>query len=567
VAVEDVLQRARILADLGRLDDADRLVAQALAEDPDNEDGLALYVRDFVARRRYHDAEAAARRLLNAHPDSIRGLLHMARIPGLLGRPRDGIPFARRAAELDPANVACMVTLADVLKQVTHGSAEALALAKRATAVDPNYAAAHHMVGEIHLDLGQYAEAERWTLQALSIDPADAWAMIQLGLARAGLGRFDESRDEVMAALRTDPRATIIRHVIAHVEARAVPGHLAEVYRMALAARGLPDLSYPGAAGSDPELIAAQGRLVSRMYSRDADRAGLRRAEELAGAVLAADPGNADARYVRSRALTDAGEYEQARSIAEQLLAGGYRRANEALVVALSGLTEFDAALAIVQRELADNPDSPMHLRVQASLLTRLKRNNEALRSAQRAAELSPSAPEVQLELGIAARSCGDLGLAEQALRAAVQAAPDEGYPAAELALLLAQSGRWPEAETLIGTLTEDLPDVSRLARPCLGLCSACSRHIAAIATDLDTANPDAELLREMTRWLRLILKTATLAFVAEPAPAAKALRWLPGIVAALRSVPAPADSGFAHVIQGFEELHSRQTAATRTRS
>ncbi len=42
MAVEDVLQRARILGDLGRLDDADRLLAQALAEDPDNEDAVAV---------------------------------------------------------------------------------------------------------------------------------------------------------------------------------------------------------------------------------------------------------------------------------------------------------------------------------------------------------------------------------------------------------------------------------------------------------------------------------------------------------------------------------------------
>jgi tetratricopeptide (TPR) repeat protein len=553
VAVEDILQRARVLADLGRYDDTDRLLAQVLAEDPDNEDGLALHVRVLVARRRFDEAEAAARRLLREHPDSLRGLLHMARIPALLHRPRDGVPSARRAVELYPDNVTCLVALADVLRQVTHGSVEALALAQQAIAIDPEDADAYRLLGAIHLDLRQYGEAEHWTLRALRINPADPWTMIELGLARAGLGRFEESRDEVMAALRADPRAPIIKHVIAHVEARAIPGHFTEVYRMALAARGLPDLSYPGAAGNDPELIAAQGRLVRRMYTLEADRAGLRRAGELAAAVLAADPHNADARYVRSRELTQAGEYQQARALAEQLLAEGYPSADVALVVAHGGLSEFDAALAIVRRKLADNPDSPMYLRTEAGLLTRLKRYDEALRSARRAADLSPSAPEVQLQLGLAAKGCGDLELAEQALRAAAAARPDEGYPAAELALLLAETGRWPEAETLMNALTADLPDAARLARPCMGLFGACAGSVAPLTGDIEGADePDPELLRQIAHWLDLMLRMSTLAAIGEPARMAKAMQRLSGAVPLLRKVPAPPDSEFARAVQAL---------------
>jgi hypothetical protein len=68
VAVEDALRRAEFLADLGRHDDADRLLAQVPAEDPDNEPGLTLLSRGLVARKRFGEAEAVAWQVLRAHP-------------------------------------------------------------------------------------------------------------------------------------------------------------------------------------------------------------------------------------------------------------------------------------------------------------------------------------------------------------------------------------------------------------------------------------------------------------------------------------------------------------------
>ena len=273
--VEDVLLRERgMLSDLRRHDEADPLLAEALAREPDNEDGLSLASRGLVARKRFPDAQAVLERLLLAHPDSRRGLLQMARVKCLLGREPQGIPFARRAVELYPDNVTCLETLADVLRQVTHGSAEALALTRRALEIDPQSAFAHQLTGEIHLELARPAEAETWLLRALAIAPEDPWTVLQLGLAHAGFGRFDESRDQVTAALRLRATPGMIRQVVEYIEARALPAHLAEVYLMALSALGRPDVSYPGAAGDDPELLAAQGKLAWKMYSRDADADG-----------------------------------------------------------------------------------------------------------------------------------------------------------------------------------------------------------------------------------------------------------------------------------------------------
>ena len=563
MVVEDVLARARVLADLGRDEEAEALLAQALAQDPENADGLALRARVLVAMQRFEEAHAADEQLLRAHPDNLRGLLSMARVKCLLQRKPEGVPFARRAVELDPDSVPALTTLADVLSQVTHGSAEALEVLRRALELSPESAYAHRLTGEIHVDLRQYAEAERWLLQALAISPQDPWSVLQLGLARAGLGRFGESRDQVAATLRLDATPGMIGQVVEYIEAGGLPAHLSEVYEMALAALGRPDVSRPGTAGSDPELLAVQGKLAWRMYSREADEAGHRKAGELARAVLAVDPGNPDARYVRARVLCDEDRCAEALPVAEQLQAEGYPHAHLALTVAYSGTRDYAAMLAVTRQQLARNPGWVMYQRAEAHALRCLKRYEEALAAAKRAAELSPSAPEVQLQLGLAAREAGDLVLGEQALRAAVAEAPGKGQPSAELAQLLAADRRWAEAEVLLAPLNLDLPDVSRMAQPCLKIIVCIADQFGPRLGDIiadDEPSPDD--LAECAHWLRLLLSMYTLALAGQPEVAGGTVAGVLRLVDALRKVPAAPGSEFAEVTAALGTLLEAHGAA-----
>jgi tetratricopeptide (TPR) repeat protein len=555
MAVEDVLRRARMLAELGRYDEADPLLAQALGEDPDNEDGLSLRARGEVARHRFGDAAGTTERLLRAHPDSARGLTGMARIQWLLGRARDGVPFARRAVELYPDSSPCLVTLADVLNQVTAGSAEALALVGQALTADPDYVMAYLVASDIELGVARYAEAERWALHALRISPEDPAAVLSLGLARAGLGRFEESREQVGTALRMNPGPNKIDQIIEHVECRAIPDHLAELYRMMLAARGLPDLSRPGAAGDDPALVAAQGELVYRMYSLHATPAGRRRAGELAEAVLAADPANQHGRYVRSRTLSDLERYAEALPLAEDLHREGYPHADDALLMAHSGLGEHDQALVAIRRARERAPESPLYLRAEAHCLRHLERHDEAYAAARRGVELSPAGPGAQLSLGLAAKAAGDLEVAERALRTAMEHDPDEGEPIAELALLYAESGQWPAAEELMGRLRPDLPDVRQLLRPCTPLAAACMRQALPALGEVDDDDPDPKLLDEAAHWLDRMLDMYAVAARGYSDGTAAFAELLTSTVDALHQLKAPAGSAYAAMVRRFDDL------------
>lgn len=555
MAVGDVLRRARMLADLDRYDEIEPLLREALALEPDSEDGLSLLARTQVRGRRFEAAAETTERLLRAHPSSARGLTGMARIQWLLGRPRDGVPFARRAVELYPDSSACLVTLADVLGQVTPGSAEALALVGQALTIDPDYVMAYRVAADVELGAARYAEAERWALHALRVAPENPDAMLALGLARAGLGRFEESRDQVAAALRGNTSPNKIDQAIEYVECRAIPEHLAELYRMMLAARGLPDVSEPGSAGDDPALLAAQGKLAYRMYSLHAEDAGRRRAGVLAAAVLAADPTDQHARYVRSRVLSDQERYAEALPLAEQLHREGYEHADDALLMAHSGLGQHEEALVAIRRVRARRPESALHLRAEAHCLRFLERYDEAYAAARQAAALSPALPGVQLSLGLAAKAAGDVEAAERALRTAIEHDPDEGEPVAELALLLAEADRWTEAEELMGRLHPDLPDGRQLLRPCTHLAAACLRQALPALGEVDDDDPEPELLADAARWLDRMLDMYAVAARGYSEGTAAFAELIASTANAVHLLPAPPESSYAAMVRRFDDL------------
>jgi tetratricopeptide (TPR) repeat protein len=583
VAVADALAGARALVAVGRHDEAGRLLALVLAEDPENETGLLLLAQGFYARRLYQQAAETVGRLLRAHPDSRGGLTTMAWVQVGLRRARVGLPFASRAVELHPDSADCLRTLAAVLRAIDRGSAQALALAERAIALDPEDVIALRVICDVYLDRGEYAEAERWALRALSITPSAPGLILQLGLTRAGLNRFDESHDQVAAALRADPRADAIDQVISHVEFQGVPAHLDDIYRLALAARGRPDLRRPGAAGGDPELLAAQGLLARRLHT---NRATQGQAVELADAVLAADPANQDARCIRAMTLGQTGQRaqrEEAVWIAEQLAAEGYldglpvlRATRLGLVAFLLAQHDHVAALTVIREATADTRD-PTSLATflfdEADCLVKLGRCAEALPVAARVVELLPSArrlrqgyppPDLaQVTLGQAAWGAGDLELAERALRAGVAAGPGKGYPAVWLARLLAETGRWQQAQELLGELRADLPDRDLTAGACEELVAAVLARAGGAAR---RGRPGPDLVAELSRWMDLLRRPYELLAAAPRTPATtQALARLSALVATFRKkFRAPADSDYGRNLAGLKALVEPRLPAGR---
>src|SRR5262249_2622117 len=127
-------------------------------------------------------------------------------------------------------------------------------------------AEAHITLGWVHFRVGRWSEAADAFADALGLAAGSTRAMMGLALARCMLGRFEQSREALLRWLHDQPDSEQVSSLACFIESLGLPEDLLETYELALRVLGYPDLSVPGAAGSNPELLAAQGLLAQRIY-------------------------------------------------------------------------------------------------------------------------------------------------------------------------------------------------------------------------------------------------------------------------------------------------------------
>ena len=76
---------------------------------------------------------------------------------------------------------------------------------RRAIALNPNYATAHHWLSGTLSDLGRRDEALAVAERAVALDPLSAVINMHLGLARTDVGRFDDALIAYKQAIEIDP--------------------------------------------------------------------------------------------------------------------------------------------------------------------------------------------------------------------------------------------------------------------------------------------------------------------------------------------------------------------------
>ena len=124
----------------------------------------------------------------------------------------------------------------------------------------------------------------------------------------------------------------------------------------------------------------------------------------------------------------------------------------------LVALEEMEPAIEAFGRAVAARPsDARLYINL-AGALERVDQGERRRQVMRSAARVQPDNPDVQLALGLAEAGLENIGAAEAALRRAIALAPDRGAAWLELGMLLENSNRVEDLETLID-----------LARPHLG--------------------------------------------------------------------------------------------------
>jgi tetratricopeptide (TPR) repeat protein len=201
---QDWLERAIALSELGRLDDADEALQEALREDPG--DPFTHALRALVLRDldRPDEALEAASTAIALAPDMQLG--HTARAWALLSLERfeQAEASANEAIRLDPVDAEARVLLAFCFLGQAQWAA-ALAAADKALTLEPESESAR---GVRALALGMSQGGEDWkqaAAETLAIAPGSSLSHAFAGQAHLMRGGEREAAERFREALRLDP--------------------------------------------------------------------------------------------------------------------------------------------------------------------------------------------------------------------------------------------------------------------------------------------------------------------------------------------------------------------------
>ncbi|SDY11055.1 Tetratricopeptide repeat-containing protein [Micromonospora pattaloongensis] len=203
-STEGYLQRAQLLADLGRYDEAAAELGYAVALEPGNPIVLTVLARVHLAAERPDDALAAADSAVAAAPDFIPAVVARGLALADLRRFREAAAMADRVLVLGPDDAYAQRSGAAILAEARNGQ-QSLNAAWRGVELAPEEPEAHLVLGLVAARLELFDLAERAYREALRLDPELAEARHDLGVIRLEQRRYAEALEHIAEAAALQP--------------------------------------------------------------------------------------------------------------------------------------------------------------------------------------------------------------------------------------------------------------------------------------------------------------------------------------------------------------------------
>lgn len=201
---ESAVERAELLLEAGRPEDAEREARASLLAEPGDGYAHGILARALVMRGRSEEAVAAAREALEDDPEDEGALFVLALALSLTGDLQGAESAIRTAIAIDPENGAFHQMLAEILMQ-NDRNAEAFGAASEARAFAPHDADAVAAYAHTLVLQGPIDDAEHAAREALAIDPENDRAHHVLGLVGLNCGDSRQALAGFREALRLDP--------------------------------------------------------------------------------------------------------------------------------------------------------------------------------------------------------------------------------------------------------------------------------------------------------------------------------------------------------------------------
>jgi hypothetical protein len=204
---EEYRQRALLLADLGRYDEAAGEIAVGLTAAPDESSLLATLARIHLAADQPAEALVAAERAGTSSPRALTTLVVRAMALSDSRRYAEAAAVATDILRLWPGDAYAQRTGAALLSEARNGQ-EALNAAWNGVRVAPAEAEAHLVLAVVAARLRLFDLAQRAYAEALDLDPAIGDAQRDTGIVRFERRRWaralEELADEATLAVATD---------------------------------------------------------------------------------------------------------------------------------------------------------------------------------------------------------------------------------------------------------------------------------------------------------------------------------------------------------------------------
>ncbi|HKX10063.1 MAG TPA: tetratricopeptide repeat protein, partial [Stellaceae bacterium] len=289
-----------LAAQLGRHDEANRLLGRALNVNPRSVEALNNRANVLRALKRFDEALISCDRALAIKPDFAEALNNRGNVLHDLRRHNEALQSYEKALAIRPDYANALANRADVLRDLKRYD-EALASCERALAVNPDLAEALNNRGLVLHQMGRRDESLAAYDKALSVKPGYAKAFANRAGVLRDLGRYTEALESCDRALAIEPGSAEFLLV------------RADVLR---AAR-----RYAEAIACLDRALAIEPANAHALSSRADALLGMRRCQEaLESCDRALDlvPDLAEAMNTRGSVLRELGRYDEAKASYEQ---------------------------------------------------------------------------------------------------------------------------------------------------------------------------------------------------------------------------------------------------------
>jgi arylsulfatase A-like enzyme/cytochrome c-type biogenesis protein CcmH/NrfG len=201
---------ARALAALGRENEADALLASALATNPDDPDLLSAYAERLLQQGREAEAEAALTRAVDKSPFHQRARRLLGQLLQEGGRSQDAVAVYEEMLRIRPDDAETLYAIGSVL--LDSDPTAALPYLEEASRLAPSKSRFLTGLGVAYLKTGRMSEAEATLRRAIVLSPDDPSIRNNLGIILIQSRRFEEAIAELNALLESHPEFVAARN-------------------------------------------------------------------------------------------------------------------------------------------------------------------------------------------------------------------------------------------------------------------------------------------------------------------------------------------------------------------